>query len=960
VPNLQNLYQVFKLKSSFIVENNLNIVNYSKSKAARDGALVSIGDNLVFQQIRKYYNDTRSHREIFNDVQQFRRAIRAAKREGRTKEAGILNRFLTDALFVKDIINVEVVTKKEYKELAKNGFDVNGIHYVRFCCGSGQMRRNTITFINEALYDTLYKNLMCGLDTKISEMNLAKYHAYFALAFSSVMWVRTPRVCVVKDFFNVVKDQSVDWICPNPETGKKQIKERIMDIELNCADGQGLIDPKFAALWAEDMNLSYTPSSFVVRSVFVKGCLVPFDFREFGAAHGIDSIRDRWGISHRLEDIDVILSESQFKMYKYYVSWYEYQKYVDAAGIQWGVARYNKKYDDEYVLANYQYLQVLDINKDDILELIQPTIDWIKKICSGDQLYTMLYMLGCKGEQVSFKELYNGAQSTALRAIIKNPIMLEDAHVQKKIYRNIAETINKAKIGKIWVRGNYSFMISDPVAQCQSALGLEPVGLLGPDQVYSNFWRQRNVDCVDLCRSPMIDSHEHNPCKVVSSEDMDYWYQYIKSGIIYSIYDTSTLRHSDSDFDGDVVMSTDNKIFIKGAQKWHNVITYEKGAVPVQKICLKNSIATDIRGLGTGVGGFSNCATIMHAMKGIFQKDTQKEQRDELTLRIKLLREIVGQEIDRIKGTAAPELPKEWKKFIRINDDDTDAVKADKYKRNSMVISKKPYFFRYLYPELNQQFKQYENSYNMASKNMFGIKFKKLLTKPNKSEDEMNLVRRYQKYSPLITAPCIMNILCKEFENVDFDINFNKNAVSMLPTFEDCFEFDQERFAIVKDLYRKYTARKQVKTLESIVDNIDLPNRDEYDEIRFGAMTFIRTEIQEAIESASFSGKELLYYCHCLSKEYKQFNWDFAWDILDESVLDLIPRGIVQIPVKNEVGFEYLGNRYTLQVIHEDRVSELCDDDDWNQAAWEEILGQDLDFDFDADNLFGGDCDYDS
>lgn len=63
---------------------------------------------------------------------------------------------------------------------------------------------------------------------------------------------------------------------------------------------------------------------------------------------------------------------------------------------------------------------------------------------------------------------------------------------------------------------------------------------------------------------------------------------------------------------------------------------------------------------------------------------------------------------------------------------------------------------------------------------------------------------------------------------------------------------------------------------------------------------------------------------------------------------------------ENEVGFEYLGNRYTLQVIHEDRVSELCDDDDWNQAAWEEILGQDLDFDFDADNLFGGDCDYDN
>lgn len=218
------------------------------------------------------------------------------------------------------------------------------------------MRRNTITFINEKLYDTLYKNLMCGLDSKIKEMNIAKYHAYFALAFSSVLWVRKPRVCVIKDFFNVLPEQKVDWICPDPETGKKHIEERTMDLELNCADGQGLIDPSFAALWAEDMNLNYTPSSFVIRTCFVKGSVVAFDFKEYAAENGIDEIRDRWGIGHRIEDIDILLSESQFKMYKYYCSWAEYEKYANAAGIQWGVARYNKKYDDEYVMTNYQYL----------------------------------------------------------------------------------------------------------------------------------------------------------------------------------------------------------------------------------------------------------------------------------------------------------------------------------------------------------------------------------------------------------------------------------------------------------------------------------------------------------------------------------------------------------------------------------------------------------------------------
>ena len=56
---------------------------------------------------------------------------------------------------------------------------------------------------------------------------------------------------------------------------------------------------------------------------------------------------------------------------------------------------------------------------------------------------------------------------------------------------------------------------------------------------------------------------------------------------------------------------------------------------------------------------------------------------------------------------------------------------------------------------------------------------------------------------------------------MDFDINFNKGAVSMLPTFEDEFEVDNDRYKQVKELYRKFSARKQVKVLESILENAD-------------------------------------------------------------------------------------------------------------------------------------------
>lgn len=547
---VQNLYSIFKINASFLVENNCNIQNYTISQGLKEGNIVSIGDNLVFQQIRYHYGDYRDHREIFSYIQRLRNSAHRCKKNGQYKEAHILNRRIVDVLFVKDIINVFVdKSKSDFHKFRVKGFDFNGEHYTYLCSGSGQIRRNTATFINDKLHDKIVSILNCGLDKKTSEFVLAKYSAYFALSFSSILWVRTPRVCVIKDFFHTLKNEDVDFICPNEE-GKSHIEKRKMDLELNCADGQGLIDPEFATLWGKDMDLSYTPCSFVARSCFIKGNLVTFDFKEYARRNGISTIRDRWGHEYNIEEIDVLISESQFKVYKYYNSWQEYDNIAKMNDVHWGVARYSKQYDDDYVLANYQYIQSLTLDKQDIQDLIKPTVNWIKQICSGETLYSLLYCFGPKNEDIGYQKVYNTAQTNAMKAIVKNSDFLKDSYVQQKIYKSITETINRAKIGKIWIRGNYQFMISDPLAQCQSALGLDPVGALGRNEIWTDYWIKRKPQgCVlDCCRSPLIDQHEHNPMTaIVDNEDANYWYQYIYSGIIYNTYDTSCYRHSDSD-----------------------------------------------------------------------------------------------------------------------------------------------------------------------------------------------------------------------------------------------------------------------------------------------------------------------------------------------------------------------------------------------------------------------------
>src|SRR5574344_753443 len=322
---LQNQYYVYKIPSN----KSLLLKTYSSKEAFNDGNVVSVGDNLVFSKIREYYGDSRSHIELYDIVQNIRKEMSRLKKENNISNRKQLLTYyqnrLDSLLFVPDIINIKVMKKKEYSKIARNGFNLNGKHYIRFMCGSGQMRRNTITFVNDNIYSYLEESLMCGLNDKIKTINLAKLSAYFALSFSSVLWVRRPRVCVIKDFDTVIPNQKLNWI--NKGKDGNTVTQIYKDIKLNSADGQGLISPEMARYWAEDMHLNYTPCSFVVRTAFVKGNLVPFDFKAYAKEHGVLTIKDRYGTEYNIDDIDVLLSESQFKMAKYYSSWEGYLSY---------------------------------------------------------------------------------------------------------------------------------------------------------------------------------------------------------------------------------------------------------------------------------------------------------------------------------------------------------------------------------------------------------------------------------------------------------------------------------------------------------------------------------------------------------------------------------------------------------------------------------------------------------
>ena len=438
--------------------------------------------------------------------------------------------------FSKIIVNVVVPTESGkqgeniYATVAKLGFTLNGAKYVRLYSGSGQIRRNTITFIREDLYESITTSLRCGLKVEDfgDDFNAAKYNAYAGLNMSGCYLLSpelAPNVCIVDDFefirphkiVNEVTEKSVDYIalptgdymldCDQQEYDiaddkairksdgveftirkgiKKYVDERYYDeIEnspaLNSFDGQGLMSPEYAERVATYLGLNYTPSEMIVRAPWVKGLLATVPFHEYFNDLGITTLIDSFGKARNINDIDCFISKSQFKMWKIYQRkcegtginpWDYHQQQMRLNNLVWGITRINRVNDDDNKTLNYQYLQALQLENSDIDLLCALTDELLTALNSGDieQVYNNL-LINAKdySEVLSDDDYYedNNYKKMFQRVIEANPDFINDKYVRGLILKECETKFKAAKLGKILVAGNFQFCVADPIAQLE-------------------------------------------------------------------------------------------------------------------------------------------------------------------------------------------------------------------------------------------------------------------------------------------------------------------------------------------------------------------------------------------------------------------------------------------------------------------------------------------------------------
>ena len=898
---IQSFY-ILHLSSSRVIRSNYNI-DVSISQARKNGELVAVAEN---QAIRTLFD--LQHRN-YDPLEIAGLLVEKRKLKGRKSTSKNIERIveienrLNQILFVPEIISLSVEDKKHYKKIISNSFVVNGKKFVRFMCGAGHSRRNTVIFCSADVETELKQVLKNGMDETVA-VSPNKYNAYFALNFSGTIKVSTPYFTVIPDYITT-REERVDYVVETPT--EDCIEERTMPLEFNAFDGQGLISIEQAQRWAEELELDYVPSSFIIRNAFMKGMVATMDFHRYSEELGEHLITDMYGNAVNIRDMDLILTKSMFKGAPFYNSVGEYVAKCRANNMNWGISRYAPKKDYDYVFSNYQFIQNLDIGDAEIKFLCQKTIDYIGKTMGLDISYTLLYLLGKLAYDDYDPLLLEKISDPITKSLLLNNQLIADPYIQNHVIHSLNKKIREAYIGNLVLDGNYSTMVSDPYALMEHCFGKVPKGLLGRGEHYSNYWNRKGVSKVAAMRAPLTWRSEVNVINLQSNDDQRFWYQHISSGIIYNIFGLDTMLQADSDFDGDLTMTTDNSVVLKGAYGGLP-ITYDKGVAPKSVIRESELYLADIKSFDSPIGIITNTSTTMDAMLKSYPVDSIEYQ--ELIKRLKLCRFYQGQAIDAAKNNNTKKMPSYWTRWTKITADMSTEERQRANLNNRLIIDKRPYFMRHLYPRLNRKYLRHNRKYNtyaylMLSKKQLGSWLYDYNNLPSRlSNEELEAAERYYNSSPVIETDCIANKVClfleSEIKEIEKQIEANNLGDIVKILTDNSIKFNDSKYAQMLELYTRYKNGKN--NGKKVYNNLEQYNRSILEESRA-----ISSNMSELVNLA-------VRICYI---DYPHDTKQFAWHVFGKHVADNVSlncQNNVVAPFLDSSGsLEYLGSYFKLQ-----------------------------------------------
>jgi hypothetical protein len=360
------------------------------------------------------------------------------------------------------------------------------------------------------------------------------------------------------------------------------------------------------------------------------------------------------------------------------------------------------------------------------------------------------------------------------------------------------------------------------------------------------------------------------------------------------------------DKDGDLVMLTDNHVLVSKLRELPALMCVQRKANK-KIVCEEDFIQANIDSFGDDIGKTTNWITAMFEVQAQFQKDSREYK--ELDYRIKCGQLFQQNAIDKAKGIIAKPMPREWHDRHSVNTIE-DAETRRFYLR--LVADKKPYFMRYIYPALMKQYNTYIKNTNKNAMREFQMTVDELASLPHSdlTDRQKDFLRYYHSRMPVGTNNCVMNRICRRFEE-DFDGylgRHNSGTEFDYTIMKSGAEYSRSQYNAITKLYDNYNKR-----LRSYAVFANYERVDEYD--TFSKMLEMRQEFTQECAKVCPDRFALcdivLDICYTKSSTKR-----FAWEICgDEIIENLLAKngGVISYPTLDIDGDIYFGgNRFSI------------------------------------------------
>lgn len=875
--------------------------------------MISLADS----QVLRWIDELNGIVDSDEQAKSVKREIRSLKKEPQSKESRKRIKSLYDRLdklqFKPDYMCLIIDKKKDYFR-ACDGFKINGVEYRRLLGTNGGIKNSTIVFVSLRLVDELRRRIDNGRNPD-KALVPAKLEAYRALTCSASTPVSFPDgVIVVSDCETSFMSDVV--YLTDESNGEPEMEERKnAEIKMNCTDGFGIMLPSLADRWSTELKLDYVASGMNTRFSFEKGMVFTFDFLDFAEnISGRYIVKDAWGTDRDVRDAELILTTSMVKLWDSYDSCEDYISNSIDNGYSFGIAKVCPAVLENERSLNYQFIQSYDLSDEDIDALIKPTSDEFYEITQCDWRKAALFLNGVGLNSDNIDYLDSGIS----KAIMIDHGVFDDPFVRSSIYSMIKKRIDDAKVGVIKVHGNYSIISGDPFSLCQHIFDMEVTGLLKSGEIYNGYWANEDADYLACYRAPMTCSSNIRKVVPARSDIVRYWYRYMNTCTIFNSWDTSTQALNGADFDGDLVMLTDNPVLVGRLEQRPTLFCVQRNAS--KKIPNENDlIVSNIASFGNDIGKTTNWVTSMFEVQSHYKKGTVEY--DILDYRIQCGQLFQQNAIDKSKGIICKPMPREWHDRQPVSTIQ-DAEQRALYR--SILADKKPYFMRYIYPSLMKKYNTYISNTEKNASRRFGKGIKELTccSYEDLTEEEREFLQHYDTYMPVGTGDCVMNRICRRFEDrfdsvsyktsmyADFDYSIYKSGA----------EYSRAQYNEIARLFAEYKESMKAFISKSNYENMDKSEIS-------GSVRDMRGDFVRRCEIVCPDPRALcdLVIDLCYGKNATK---KFAWDMCGEQIIRnlLIRSGyVIEFPEMCETGdIYYCGIPFEIHTKEFARIDEDC------------------------------------